>query len=181
MANYQNQIKQLLDSVHVNLNQIQALGPSEALDIANAKASVEQAKQTVLRDIDNMYDINNKVHTDTEQITQRAKALSESSHEAREERSELQKEVHKNKQLLEVRKAQAAELNEKYASNNHSSWLGLWRPLSSEGQSGLIFASIIFGVIAAVSLFFLIRNYIPASLPKASVQGFFGGKRGWAN
>lgn len=175
MSVYQSQVTQLLDSINGNIQRIQALGASEALEIGNAKADVQAAKQNILRDIDNLFDLNNRVKMDTDTFTQQTKQVSVTAKEARTNVKQLEKEIQKNQNLMEVRTAQAAALKEKYASNYHSSWLGLWRPLSSEGQSALIFASIIFGLIALISLFFIGKQFIPASVSQASFM--LGGKR----
>ena len=52
------------------------------------------------------------------------------------------------KTIMELRKEQVAALETKYASNLHTSWLGLWRPLSDQAQFGLGLFAFLFGAIA---------------------------------
>lgn len=54
--------------------------------------------------------------------------------------------------LADLRKEQASALANKYDSNYHSSWLGLWRPMSQQSQYGLSFFAGLFGVIAVAIL-----------------------------
>jgi uncharacterized small protein (DUF1192 family) len=59
------------------------------------------------------------------------------------------------KKLMDLRKEQASALESKYASNLHTSWLGLWRPLSDQGQVGLGVFAFLFGVMAVAILGYL--------------------------
>jgi len=57
--------------------------------------------------------------------------------------------------LADLRQEQSAALTAKYDSNYHSSWLGLWRPMSALSQYGLSFFAGLFGVIAVALLGFM--------------------------
>jgi hypothetical protein len=74
--------------------------------------------------------------------------------------------------LADLRQEQVAALAAKYDSNYHSSWLGLWRPMSSISQYGLSFFAGLFGILA-IFLFGLI-GYI---FYKGSGSAIAGGAR----
>lgn len=74
--------------------------------------------------------------------------------------------------LAGLRKEQATALATKYDSNNHSSWLGLWRPMSTQSQYGLSFFAGLFGVIAVAILGWMGWSWFTES------RGGGGGKAG---
>ena len=179
---YESERIRLSDTVTTNLQRINDLGPSAALSIGTAANDIETAKRTVTQSLESLYALNTRIQTDTGTITARAKDAGASFNAAKKEASKLSNDVNKNKTLLEIRRAQAEALLEKYSANQHSSWLGLWRPLSDTSQVGLTAASIMFGLISLLSVFVLFRNGIPAfqSLATSSQkiqQSFFGGRR----
>jgi len=177
---YENERIHLSDTITLNLQRINDLAPSAALNIGTATNDIEVAKRTVTQSIEGLYALNNRILTDTDAITIRAKNAGISFNAAKKEASKLKDDVSKNKTLLEIRRAQAEALLEKYNANFHSSWLGLWRPLSDASHVGLIAASIMFGLIALVSVIALSRNHIPAfpsTTPSQLAQSFFGGRR----
>jgi len=61
-------------------------------------------------------------------------------------------EVKKGTTLNDLRKEQAASLVNKYEANFHTSWLGLWRPLSEQSFYGLMISSIFFALLAVVGI-----------------------------
>ena len=68
----------------------------------------------------------------------------------------LEKEVEESRVLNELRKEQAFTLQKRTEGNLHSSWMGLWKPLSDEFRVGLAIASIGFILIAGVILLFMV-------------------------
>jgi hypothetical protein len=81
------------------------------------------------------------------------------------------------KDLTEIRKEQAESLAQKYSSNLHSSYLGLWRPLKDDTHIGLNVASVMLGLIASSIVAYLVYQYwvvLPSSggnMAKAAVAG----------
>jgi hypothetical protein len=79
--------------------------------------------------------------------------------------------------LFDIRKEQAAALETKYGSNLHTSWLGLWRPLSDQGRTVLAVCAIVFGLIALAMIVYGVKMYfLPAQAP-GLMQSFMGGFR----
>lgn len=71
-------------------------------------------------------------------------------------------EVQKETTLNDLRKEQAASLANKYESNFHTSWLGLWRPLSDQSFYGLMISSIFFALLAIVGIGVALSLYFGA-------------------
>jgi len=74
----------------------------------------------------------------------------------KKETAELLQSLGKDKELVELRKAQASELKTKYGANFHTSWLGLWRPLHPETHAVLFTISIFLGLSSIAAIVYLI-------------------------
>lgn len=70
----------------------------------------------------------------------------------KDEIADVQSSRDEKQTLAGLRKEQASALAAKYDSNYHSSWLGLWRPMSEQSQYGLSFFAGLFGFIAVALL-----------------------------
>ena len=70
----------------------------------------------------------------------------------KDEIAEVQTDRDQKQTLAGLRKEQADALATKYNANYHSSWLGLWRPMSEQSQYGLSFFAGLFGIIAVALL-----------------------------
>lgn len=70
----------------------------------------------------------------------------------KDEIAEIQNDRDEKQTLAGLRKEQADALTAKYDSNYHSSWLGLWRPMSQQSQYGLSFFAGLFGFMAVAIL-----------------------------
>jgi hypothetical protein len=68
----------------------------------------------------------------------------------------------KSQEILAIRKEQSAVLEQKYSANNHSSWLGLWRPLKDNTHVGLNVASVVFGLLALLTIGYMIYGRVVA-------------------
>lgn len=79
----------------------------------------------------------------------------------------LSQKVQEGTVLSNIRREQVEALRKKYASNLHSSWLGLWRPLDETSRFGIFVAAIAFGCIAALSIVYLVKY---TSLPGSPVK-----------
>jgi hypothetical protein len=80
-----------------------------------------------------------------------------------------QKVVKEAETLASLRKEQADELSRKHLGNYHSSWLGLWRPLSEQSRTGLFVASIFFGLLAITLIVLYGKQFLPGA-----VLAYFG-------
>lgn len=70
----------------------------------------------------------------------------------KDEIAEVKTDRDQKQTLAGLRKEQADVLATKYNANYHSSWLGLWRPMSEQSQYGLSFFAGLFGLFAVALL-----------------------------
>lgn len=72
---------------------------------------------------------------------------------------QAEKDSLKNKQIVvNVRKEQTNALQTKEIANYHSSWLGLWRPLSETGRITLFILSIVFGILFIIFVAYFLNT-----------------------
>jgi hypothetical protein len=64
--------------------------------------------------------------------------------------------------VYKIRKEQTTALNNKYAANLHTSWLGLWRPLQDQTRAILATAAVVFGVLTVVLIAYFSYGAIAA-------------------
>lgn len=82
-------------------------------------------------------------------------------------------ELTKSSDLNKIRKEQAESLHTKYAGNLHSSWLGLWTPLSDEFRAGLIVTTMaLFISIIILIVFLRYSGYISLKTGQIMIGGF---------
>lgn len=69
------------------------------------------------------------------------------------------KKLNEKQTIVNLRTEQAEALKTKEEGNLHSSWMGLWRPLSDEGRTTVFILSITFGILAIVIFGYLGYTY----------------------
>lgn len=87
---------------------------------------------------------------------------------------DMETQLRKSRELEGIRKEQSESLQSKYAGNLHSSWLGLWTPLSDETRVAILVITIaLFACAVVILVFLIVGNHI--HLP--SKPAFMGGSR----
>lgn len=180
----------IIDTVNMNLKLITDRTPAAALNLPNASSEINAAKTAVEANLSRLAQINNEVDAATQKVTDIGKQSGATYLDRKANIDMLTKEKIQNKNLLEIRKEQAESLKQKYSSANHTSYLGLWRPLSDETRLLLLVLSIILGLVAIVSAFFVLKDTMPslsslpsmpkmptfpAAKPATQSTNFFGG------
>ena len=167
--------KQIDDNLPVIVDSTQGV----VMGLPGYQEATERAKNTVLGGIETIRRTTNEIKGLNTMAAQQIDVLRRKIEEEKKEVVRLKSEEAESNQLTSLRKEQAAELKQKYASNLHSSWLGLWRPLHEGSYTGLIVASVVFGLIALLSLFFLLTRPFqpttPAAVPLGVAQRTVGG------
>lgn len=177
----------IIDTVNMNLKLITDRTPAAALNLPNASSEINAAKTAVEANLSRLAQMTNEVDNATQKVTDVGKQSGNLYLDRKAQIDELTKEKIQNKNLLEIRKEQAESLKQKYSSANHTSYLGLWRPLSDETRFLLLILSIILGIVALVSAFFVFKDNLafmpsmpkmptfPAAKPASQSTNFFGG------
>jgi hypothetical protein len=177
----------IIDTVNMNLKLITDRTPAAALNLPNASSEINAAKTAVEANLSRLAQMTNEVDNAIQKVTDVGKQSGNVYLDRKAQIDELTKEKIQNKNLLEIRKEQAESLKQKYSSANHTSYLGLWRPLSDETRFLLLILSIILGLVALVSAFFVFKDNLafmpsmpkmptfPAAKPATQSSNFFGG------
>lgn len=180
----------IIDTVNMNLKLITDRTPAAALNLPNASSEINAAKSAVEANLSRLARMTNEVENATQKVTDLGKQSGNVYLDRKAQIDVLTKEKIQNKNLLEIRKEQAESLKQKYSSANHTSYLGLWRPLSDETRFLLLILSIILGLVALVSAFFVFKDNLafmpsmpsmpkmptfPAAKPATQSSNFFGG------
>lgn len=172
-AQMDSDVQNAVSQCDINFPVIIDRTPAAVLDLNGASSQITTAKNAIEQSIE-------KIRFNTQRLTQNINSMASKTEEdtrrLQERKSsveELKKRVAEEKTLYELRLEQARSLKHKYDGNYHSSWLGLWRPLTDESRTGLLIASIVFGIIAL--LFCVCIGFLPSlsSPVKQYVGGFF--------
>ena len=181
VQDHETERTRITDTVNMNLRTIIDRTPAAVLNLSGAATDVATAKRVVETGLSRLTQMTNEIDTATEQVAAKGKATGAEYNTKKKEITTLKTETEKNKELLEIRKAQAESLKTKYASGFHSSYLGLWRPLADETRTALFVMSIVLILIAIVSLVYFFKDKLLSVLPgRATPQpqgtgAFFGG------
>ena len=155
--------KQVEDNCPTIMNMTQ----SAVMGLPGAQQQVDTAKQVVQQGNDALQRDANFLESHVQTLTRSLKSVRDQIESDKHTESSLKTEVSKTTELNSLRKEQSAELQKKYSSNLHTSWLGLWRPLKETTPMGLIIASIVFGLIGIASVIFYIKEVALKSGPPA--------------
>jgi hypothetical protein len=133
-----------------------------------ARTKAIQDTEAALEELSNIQaELKTKLNT---ALTEQTASVA-NSETLRTEIQKIQADLEKSRELNRIRKEQAESLHTKFVGNLHSSWLGLWTPLSDETRVAIVVITIaLFCCIFAVLGFLIVGNYI--SVPwKTSYMG----------
>ncbi len=170
-----NEVTRAQKTVEDNFLQIRALAPDTVLNVRDGTAKQTQAKMAVQGAIDLIKEKTKTTMSIVDAILKNQETSRGGINRNEEEVERLKKEVENERTLAAIRKEQAESLKQKYAGNFHSSWFGLWRPLTEQSRVGLLVCSILFAVVSLVSIGFFIylnRQSFPAFPTTSSSSGF---------
>ena len=160
-------VKQLRDSWNTNENKIKTNLPvyvnnveQEVRGVSGAKKLRETAKANVEASIYQLQNVSMNIDSainaiDIGGIKNKISIVEEQIKAEREKQN-------KSEELLAIRKEQSAALEQKYSANLHSSWLGLWRPLKENTHVGLNVASVVFGLLALLTIGYMVYTKLVA-------------------
>ena len=171
--------------IQLQLNVAKQRTPAAVLQLPNAQQDVNNAKQAIISHHEQMRRIINSVQTAIETMGAKTANIRTTIQTKREQVAELDKSVLEAQTLADIRKEQAEALKQKYDANYHSSWLGLWRPLSDSSRVGVLISSIAFGLVAVCSIVFYfwetLVKYFPGQQAQPEnrneISALFGGRR----
>ncbi len=159
-------------TITTNLPRVLNLVEQEARNVTGVAAQRNAARGAVDNALNQIRALGNQISTKISQID-----IGGIQNKIRVVEDQIAAETAKqNKagELIEIRREQAASLEKKYASNYHSSWLGLWRPLKDESRVGLNVASVMFGILALLTIAYMFYTRTPAALTAARNSSVVG-------
>jgi hypothetical protein len=158
---YKNELSRVTGQFTTNKNTLLNRAPALVLGIQDAQRDVSNAKSEIESGISVLQSRNNELQgklqsmlRENEQSSSRVKTL-----ETQVETNT--KSVKEAETLAALRKEQADELRSKGEGNYHSSWMGLWRPLSEQSRLGLIIATVFFGLITLILIILYAKQVFP--------------------
>ena len=149
--------------------------PAAVLNLPGAADQINRAKQIIEQSVHTVQQRTNEVEATIQEIVRQKSGMRHKIELKKQESHQLKQQVQKARELNALRKEQAAELKQKYDSNYHTSYIGLWRPLAEQSHMGLICAAIMFALIAIVSVVFIVREMITPA--QTTTKNLFGGVR----
>lgn len=169
VSRIEDQVRDMSNNIDSRAGAV-ALGIQDAQnDVARMKSTIESGINTIQTRVNELTSIYQAMTAESAQATNRVNALET-------EVNSTQKAVKEAETLAALRKEQADELRKKNEGNYHSSWMGLWRPLSEQSRIGLLIASIFFGLLALALLFLYGKQFLPGTvLAYFSAFGFENG------
>ena len=158
---YKNELTRITGQFTINKDILVNRAPAVVLEIQDAQRDVSNAKSEIESGISLLQARNNELQeklqsilNENEQSNSRVKTL-----ETQVETNT--KSVKEAETLAALRKEQADELRSKGEGNYHSSWMGLWRPLSEQSRLGLIIATVFFGLITLILIILYAKQVFP--------------------
>jgi hypothetical protein len=132
-------------------------GAQNAID--TAQSAVDSSIETIRRTTNNVKRAGDSASAESEELRRNIESRQGAVEQAKTTVSEAQV-------LSGIRQEQSAALKNKYDANYHSSWLGLWRPLSEQSRVGLFISALVFGIVALVSIVYYFWTPVSAMIAK---------------
>jgi hypothetical protein len=158
---YRNELSRITGQFASHKTTLLNRAPAVVLGIQDAQRDVTNAKSEIESGVSLLQARNNELQgklqsllRDNEQSSGKVKML-----ETQVETT--QKTVKEAEILAALRKEQADELRRKGEGNYHSSWMGLWRPLSEQSRLGLLIATVFFGLVVIILIALYAKQVFP--------------------
>jgi hypothetical protein len=159
---YRNELSRITGQFNSNKTSLLNRAPAVVLGIQDAQNAVASSKAEIESGISLLKTRDNELKSklqfmlrENEQAAYRIKTLETQV-------ATTNVIVKEAKTLVELRKEQSDELRRKGEGNFHSSWMGLWRPLSEQSRLGLIIATVFFGLVALILFALYAKQLSPA-------------------
>jgi hypothetical protein len=166
---YNSEAKRTVDEIRTLGNNMEGRAGAVALGIQDAQNEVARMKSSIERGI-------SLLQTRVNELSGIYQGMVSESSQATGQINMLETQVNTNQKIVKeaetlasIRKEQADELRRKGEGNYHSSWLGLWRPLSEQSRVGLLVSAIFFGLLAIALLVLYGKQFLPGA-----VLAYFG-------
>jgi hypothetical protein len=158
---YRNELSRVTGQFTTNKNILLNRAPAVVLGIQDAQRDVSNSKSEIESGISVLQARNNELQGKLQSML-RENEQSSNTVKMLETQVETNKTSVKEASIIAaLRKEQADELSSKGDGNYHSSWMGLWRPLSEQSRLGLIIATVFFGLIVLILIVLYAKQVFP--------------------
>lgn len=175
---YMNELSRIKSQFNTNKSILINRAPAVVLDLQDSQNTVASTKSEIESGILFLQTRDNELKSKLQSMI-RANEQSVSRIKTLETQvTNTNKSVKEAEILSALRKEQADELRRKGDGSLHSSWMGLWRPLSEESRLGLLIATVFFGLAALILFVPIAKQFFPvlgvyfASWTNGSNQNF---------
>lgn len=158
---YRNELSRITGQFQTNKNTLLNRAPAVVLGIQDAQRDVSTAKSEIESGISLLQSRNNELKGKLQTMLRENEQSSNKVKMLETQVETTKKSVKEAETLAALRKEQADELHRKGEGNYHSSWMGLWRPLSEQSRLGLIVATVFFGLVALILLALYAKQVLP--------------------
>lgn len=165
---YRNELSRVSGQFQTNKNTLLNRAPAVVLGIQDAQRDVSTAKSEIESGISLLQSRNNELKGKLQSMLRENEQSSSKVKMLETQVETTQKSVKEAETLAALRKEQADELRRKGEGNYHSSWMGLWRPLSEQSRLGLIIATVFFGLVSLLLVVLYAKQVLPV------VVAYFG-------
>ena len=172
---YRSQVTDATKQAQDNFSVVMDRTPAAVLNLPGAQDQVNRSKQLIEQAVQSVKQRTRDISNEIDKIAANKAQIRNDLNVKKEETHVIKRQVHEARELNKLRQEQAAELQRKYGSNLHTSYLGLWRPLAEQSHMGLIVAAAMFALIAIVSIVFIVRDWRSAPALPTQTNQLFGG------
>jgi hypothetical protein len=158
---YKNELTRVKTQFDTNKTTLLNRAPAVVLGIQDAQSAVSSAKSNIESGI-------SLLQTRDNELKSKLKSLLNENTQSANKIQMLEEQIKTNKSsvteaetLAALRKEQADDLRRKGEGNFHSSWMGLWRPLSEQSRLGLIIATVFFGIVFLIMVALYAKQLFP--------------------
>jgi hypothetical protein len=158
---YKNELTRVKTQFDTNKTTLLNRAPAVVLGIQDAQSAVSSAKSNIESGI-------SLLQTRDNELKSKLKSLLNENTQSANKIQMLEEQIKTNKSsvteaetLATLRKEQADDLRRKGEGNFHSSWMGLWRPLSEQSRLGLIIATVFFGIVFLIMVALYAKQLFP--------------------
>jgi len=152
---------------HAHDNELNALYPqitdSNNIDalarrVPGAEQNDSARKQRVIRLVQETSDYYSSIDTIVDAIERERQSVTASVKAIKKKLAIIRREMREKRELADLRKEQASDVQNKNSANYHSSLLGLWRPLHPNTRGVLYTVSTVLMLISVAGIGFLIMT-----------------------
>jgi hypothetical protein len=127
-------------------------------NVPGAQQNDQARKNRVVELIDQMNNYYSSIDTVVDAIERERQSVTASVKAIKKKLAIIRREMREKKELADLRKEQASDVQNKNSANYHSSLLGLWRPLHPNTRGVLYTVSTVLMLISVAGIGFLIMT-----------------------